>query len=99
MSVNRGRARWRFGDESMEHFAGILGGQIRQPILNATGLTGKYDFTFFWSYEAMQPNAPADAGPTIYAAIQEQLGLKLESRKVPVDLLMVDHIEKSPTEN
>lgn len=99
MSVNRGRARWRFGDESMEHFAGILGGQIRQPIINATGLTGKYDFTFFWSYEAMQPNAPADAGPTIYAAIQEQLGLKLESRKVPVDLLMVDHIEKSPTEN
>jgi uncharacterized protein (TIGR03435 family) len=75
MAIAYGRARWRFGDESMEHFAEILGNQIHQPTINATGLTGKYDFVFSWSYTAMQPNAPADAGPSIFAAIQEQLGL------------------------
>ncbi len=40
-----------------------------------------------------------DSGPTIFAALQEQLGLKLESKKGPVDLLVIDHIEKTPTEN
>jgi uncharacterized protein (TIGR03435 family) len=99
MFIANGRARWRFGDESMEDFAAMLGGQIRQPILNATGLTGKYDFLVSWSYAAMQPDAPADAGPTIFAAIQEQLGLKLESHKIPVDTLVIDHIEKVPSEN
>lgn len=99
MAVANDRARWRFADESMEDFAGLLGAQIRQPILDATGLTGKYDFVASWSYAAVQPDAPADAGPSIFAAIQEQLGLKLESHKVPVDTLVIEHIEKTPSEN
>jgi uncharacterized protein (TIGR03435 family) len=69
------------------------------PITNATGLTNKYDFVVSWSYTAMQPNAPADSGPSIFAAIQEQLGLKLESKKLLVDTEVIDHIEKTPTEN
>jgi uncharacterized protein (TIGR03435 family) len=99
MAIDNDRARWRFGDESMEHFAGILGNQIHQPIVNATGLTGKYDFVVSWSYAAMQPSATADSGPSIFAAIQEQLGLKLESGKTPVDTLVIDHIERAPSEN
>jgi uncharacterized protein (TIGR03435 family) len=43
--------------------------------------------------------ADAPAAPTLFAALQEQLGLKLEQRKGPVDLLVVDHLEKTPTEN
>lgn len=43
--------------------------------------------------------APEDSGPTIFAALQDQLGLKLESKKGPVDTLVIDHIEKTPTEN
>lgn len=43
--------------------------------------------------------APDEAGPTIFTAVQEQLGLKLESKKGPVDMLGIDHIEKTPTEN
>jgi uncharacterized protein (TIGR03435 family) len=43
--------------------------------------------------------APEDSGQTIFAALQDQLGLKLESKKGPVDTLVIDHIEKTPTEN
>jgi uncharacterized protein (TIGR03435 family) len=99
MAMGHGRARWRFGDESMEDFAGLLTTQIRQPIVDATGLTRKYDFVLSWSYAAMGPNAPPDSGPTIFAALQEQLGLKLVSKKVPVDMVIVDHIERTPSEN
>lgn len=82
MAVDRDRARWRFADESMEHFATMIVAQIRQPVTDATGLKGKYDFVVSWSFDAMQPNAPADSGPSIFAALQEQLGLRLESKKV-----------------
>jgi uncharacterized protein (TIGR03435 family) len=43
--------------------------------------------------------APADSGPSIFAATQEQLGLKLESKKIPVDTMIIDHIERTPSEN
>jgi uncharacterized protein (TIGR03435 family) len=99
MAMGYGRARWRFADESMEHFSEALTSQIHQPILNATGLTGKYDFGLFWSTAAMLPKAAADAGPSIFVAIQEQLGLKLESKKIVIDTVIIDHIEKTPSEN
>lgn len=99
MAIANDRARWRFADESLEHFAEVLGDQIHQPIINATGLTGKYDFVVSWSSAAMQPSVPADSGPNIFAAIQEQLGLKLESKKLPVDSVVIDHIARTPSEN
>ncbi len=98
MAVDHDRVRWRFVDESLEHFAGILGDQIHQPIKNATGLTGKYDFQVYWS-AAMQANGSGDSGPSIFTAIQEQLGLKLEPKKLPVDTVVIDHIARTPTEN
>ena len=48
---------------------------------------------------AEAPRASNDSGPTIFAALQEQLGLKLESRKGPVDLLVVESVEKVPIKN
>lgn len=45
------------------------------------------------------PGAQEDNGPTIYTALQEQLGLKLDQKKGPVDTLVIDHVEKTPTEN
>jgi uncharacterized protein (TIGR03435 family) len=44
-------------------------------------------------------DSPDNPGPTIFAALQEQLGLKLESKKGMVDIVVIDHIEKTPTEN
>jgi uncharacterized protein (TIGR03435 family) len=67
--------------------------------VNATGLPGKYDFLLSYSWAAMRPDAPPDSGVSLFEAVQQQLGLKLETRKVPVDTLVIDHIEKIPREN
>jgi len=65
-------------------------------VQDLTGLTSRYDFTLDWTPD----NAPvADAtGPSIFTAVQEQLGLKLESRTGPVEVLIIDHAEM-PSEN
>ncbi len=98
MAMGYGRARWRFADESMQEFTATLGDWMHNPIINGTGLPGKYDFVMSWYTEA-QPNAAADSGPSIFAAVQEQLGLKLESQKIPVKTVVIDHIERMPSEN
>jgi uncharacterized protein (TIGR03435 family) len=78
--------------------------------MDATGLTGKYDYTISWSMQATMavlrrtPGVEPDGasipdGPSIFDAVQEQLGLKIEKRKGPVQMLVVDHIERKPTEN
>jgi uncharacterized protein (TIGR03435 family) len=81
---------------SMPVLAVLLSRFERQTILDRTGLTGSYDVKLEW---ALPPGADGAAGPSIYTALQEQLGLKLESRKGPVDVLVVDHAEKTPAEN
>lgn len=81
-------------------FADDLALILRQPVIDETHMQGVYDVRLTFSPES-GPNAPriADNRPSIYTALEEQLGLKLEPRKVPVDILVVDHCEKMPTEN
>ena len=71
--------------------------QLHSPIIDKTGLTGTYDITLQWAPDqgAASPDSP---GPSIFTAVQEQLGLKLVPSKGPVDTLVVDHVEP-PTEN
>jgi bla regulator protein blaR1 len=74
------------------------------PLTDATGLTGNYDYTVFWSMQATSAvlrGMPLDEpdGPSIFDAVQEQLGLKIEKRKGPVQMLVVDHVDNKPTEN
>ena len=74
-----------------------------QRVLNTvvwddTGLKGNYYFALRYAREDAPEEADADA-PSLLAAIQENLGLKLEKHKGPVEMLVVDHIEKNPTEN
>jgi uncharacterized protein (TIGR03435 family) len=69
-------------------------------IANKTGLTGKYDFTFeFEGSIGLGPDADAVAGQSLFTALQEQLGLRLEAKKDLLDVLVIDHIEKVPTGN
>jgi uncharacterized protein (TIGR03435 family) len=78
--------------------ASITGG----PILDATGLKGEYAFTLSWTFAipgAPAPPPDADTGPDLFAALPEQLGLKLESKKASIEMLIVDHAEKTPVEN
>ena len=87
--------------DQLVHFPiGISGPEIGgHPIVDQTGLKGTYDFTLKWSSQqsaAGQENR-ADA-PAFFTAIQEQLGLKLVPSKGPVEVIVVDHIER-PTEN
>jgi uncharacterized protein (TIGR03435 family) len=79
---------------SMAKLADRLSRQLKMPVTNLTEAPGVYDFTLQWSIEG-DANEVESA---LFAALQSQLGLKLESRKVPVDLIVVDRAEK-PTEN
>jgi uncharacterized protein (TIGR03435 family) len=96
MAEINGRARMRFPDEEMAMIASMLSAQLRSPVNDDTGLTGKYDFDLFWS---TRPPDADDNGPDFVTAVREQLGLKLERKKAPVDVLVVDHAEKTPTAN
>ncbi len=102
------------GRSSMEQFAAMLSNQLGRPVLDMTGLKGEYDYELDFSPEglpglrgmpAMPPpggaggdSGPSEGGVTLFTAIQD-LGLKLDSRKAPVDQIVVDSAEKAPTEN
>jgi uncharacterized protein (TIGR03435 family) len=82
--------------------AGTLSNELMKPVTDATGLKSKYDFTLsFHAQELLTPEPSAQESdlPTIFAAVQQQLGLKLEAKKGSVDFLVIDHVEKTPTEN
>ena len=74
-----------------------IGGRL---VIDKTGLTGKYDFTLKWTPDmGLGADPPsADAGPTLFTALQEELGLRLQPTKAPVDVIVIDHVEL-PTEN
>ena len=74
--------------------------QLGRPVVDRTSLTGNYDFKLNWTPDSGATAAPADAesGPSLFTAIQEQLGLRLEPVKAPVQILVVDHVER-PSDN
>jgi len=81
---------------SMRAIAGALSSMVEAPVVDKTGLTGTYNYTlqFGREWSAQDP----EGWPSIFTAVQEQLGLKLEAVHEPVPNLVVDHITK-PTEN
>jgi uncharacterized protein (TIGR03435 family) len=78
---------------SMDLFARVLGRQMELPVVNQTGLKGVFNFKLQWT-----PEGAAMEGASMFTAIQEQLGLRLRSRRSPVEILVIDHVEK-PSEN
>ena len=112
-----GKARIRGFNETMQDLTERLSGTVPKPVIDATGLTGRYDYSLTFSMgnimatragapapESNAPNTPLGVGAAepvipVEGEIQTQLGLKLESRKAPVEVLVVDHAEKTPTEN
>lgn len=107
----QGLGRTTFSGVTMADFAAQL--QLRvldRPVIDRTGLTDRYDFTLNWRPDEFQfPRASAaqrasavaagaDALPDLFTAVQEQLGLKLDATKAPVDVLVIDKVSK-PSEN
>jgi uncharacterized protein (TIGR03435 family) len=87
------------GDDSVEILAEYLAKTLGRTVIDKTAIAGRFDLTLKWTPEdAASPDPAPDAPPDIFTAIQEQLGLKLESTKAPVPVLVIDHIEL-PSEN
>ena len=84
--------------------ARALGTILDREVTDNTGLDGSYDFTLDYApdeglLKRVMPEAqPDDTAPSLFTALQEQLGLKLESRKGPVEVFVIDHAER-PSEN
>ncbi|HEY4087634.1 MAG TPA: TIGR03435 family protein [Bryobacteraceae bacterium] len=98
-----GRVGWRMTATNVtiqSAVDGLLGIYSGRPLLDKTGLTGSYDFTLEWLLYPAPPDAsvPGADLPAYAKALQEQLGLKLESAIAPYDTIVIDHAEK-PSEN
>jgi uncharacterized protein (TIGR03435 family) len=100
-----GLGRFAAGAVTMPQFAQFLSQRVNRVIVDRTGLTGGFDLDLDFTPEQLPTGQlppgvqlpPAD-GPSIYTALQEQLGLKLDSQKGPVDVLVIDRIEQ-PTDD
>ena len=84
----------------LSSLADQLGYSLDRPVIDKTGLAGKFDLSLKWRPDNRPPsdNGSDDELPSLFTAVQEQLGLKLESSKGPVNTLVIDHVEM-PTEN
>ena len=96
-----------FRNSPISQFTAVLQNSTDRPVVDQSGLTGKYDFTLNFTPDAAMaarlgcPPPPADnpdAAPDLFAAFQQQLGLKLEPARAPTDVMVIDSVEK-PSEN
>ncbi len=88
--------------ELIDDMSRLRSAEMDRPVIDDTGLKGRYDFTvtlFASQEEMMAAMNKGDFGSSIFTLIQEQLGLKLEPRKLPLDMVIVDKAERIPTEN
>ena len=87
---------------TMEAFAAELrrlaNGYINNAVVDSTGLTGSWDFDLKWTPQGLLPLAGSD-GITIFDAVDKQLGLRLEEKKLPAPVIIVDQVNRTPTDN
>jgi uncharacterized protein (TIGR03435 family) len=84
---------------SMAALAEALARIVEHPVVDRTGLQGVYSLKLQYTPDNAKSDGPDAAGTSIYAALQEQLGLKLQTQRLPVEVIVVDHVERVPTEN
>ena len=98
--ISVGRGQFTLQGAAMAALANQLGQILGRSVIDKTELTGNYDFNLEWTPDESQPGgdhpSPADAqGPSIFTALQDQLGLKVESTKGPVEILVIERVEKA----
>ena len=95
--IVRSRARAQWYRITTEKLADNLISQVGKPIEDGTGLKGPYDISLHW---LMNPRPDMESGgPDLFEALQQQLGLKLQPKKIMIQAVVVDHLEKVPTAN
>ncbi len=92
-NMSNGRDVEALKNTSMSDLALILQFRVDRPVVDETGLKGRYDFKLQWTTDEARDPAP-DAPPGLFTAIQEQIGLKLEPAKAPADVLVIDQVER-----
>lgn len=100
-TVNHGRDHLEVeGGNSTVLLAEELAKEVGRPVIDKTGIAGRYDLKLRWTPDSTtaSSNSGTDAPPSIFTALEEQLGLKLKSAKGPVQVLVLDHAEM-PTQN
>ena len=90
-----------FKNQPISRLTGMLTARMDRPVIDMTGISGVYDYTVETGGLGFNGQPPADptAGPSIFTAIQDNLGLRLESQRAPVDVLVVDQARRVPIEN
>jgi uncharacterized protein (TIGR03435 family) len=90
----------KFTKQPISRFTFMLTRRMDRPVIDMTGLKGLYDFTVDLSGLGFNGNPPEDtSAPSIFTTVQDNLGLRLEAQKAPIEALVVDHAEKAPTAN
>lgn len=96
------RARAQGHKKGVDAIVGLLSGQTATTVVDNTGLKGEFDYVLSWipsQAGVMVTQESSDVGPDLFAAIQQQLGLKLESGKGPVEVMVIDSARRTPSEN
>jgi len=111
LSMSPGRRRVTASKQPLSKLAEMLAAELGRPVVDKTGLLGDYDYSIEFLPEGpnaappgqatgLRPEVSADSdAPNLLLAVQEQLGLRLEAKKGPVEMLILDKGEKTPTEN
>jgi uncharacterized protein (TIGR03435 family) len=109
LGTSAGRGRLAARSITMAQFAEMLSRQLERPVQDRTDLPGVFDLKLEWKPDEPAPAVSATIGdqqavvdvlgPSLYSAIEEQLGLRLTAGKIPVDVLVGEHVERTPTEN
>jgi uncharacterized protein (TIGR03435 family) len=100
-TTNIGNGRIEAKNVSMATFADALATELDRPVDDQTGVKGSFDLRVLWAPEqfATGHEAALSEGPTLFSALEEQLGLRLRAKRVQIDTLIVDHAEKVPSDN
>jgi uncharacterized protein (TIGR03435 family) len=112
LAGGNGHYRWTGVNVSMQEIVKTLSFHLGRPVVDATGLKGKYDVDMTWTIDltwimesaGLRDQIPEGSddgphGPTLIHAVRDQLGLELISKKVHGDIVVVDHVAKVPSEN
>jgi uncharacterized protein (TIGR03435 family) len=91
-STNSSHGRLDARHTDMDLFANVLGRNVELPVVNRTGLDGPFDFKLEWTPDGDRQRP--DSAPSIFTALQEQLGLRLRTGKAPLEVVVIDRAEK-----